>query len=237
MNQPKLLKWLLMVVPALAVVLGVFYFGKLYIADELIFAQTQVKALQTDLLTTSTRLDIARTRATVAEREADVVRRANALLRESERHRQDEISGLQADLTFYRRLGGANGSQAALAVRHMELQRTHAPRVYRLVFTLTQNLRWASSISGRVQLEVDGIQNGVAGRLDDKQLLAENAAPLKFQFKYFQQLERLITVPEGFAPDRLTIRLKSGSLSSAVEQTAQWQDLFVHTLTDNPVGQ
>ena len=216
----------------MAIVLSIFYVGKYYVADELIYANYQVDALQTDLQTSLQKLEAQKTHTTNAEREADVLRRANALLRESERQRQDEIAVLQADLAFYRRLGGANGSQAALAVHHMELQATHSPRVYLLVFTLTQNLRWASSIAGRVELEVDGIRNGIAEHLGDKQLLAKTAAPLKFQFKYFQQFERLITLPENFDPDRLTIRLRSGSLGTAVEQTMQWQDMFIQVAID-----
>jgi hypothetical protein len=232
MNYSNLPKWQRIAVPVVAIMLGIFYVSKYYVADELIFANYQVEALQSDLQTSLEQLDIERTRVTNAEREADVVRRANALLRDSERQRQDEIAGLQADLAFYRRLGGANGSQAALAVHHMELQHTRSPRVSLLVFTLTQNLRWASSIAGQIQLGVDGIQDGIARHLDDGQLLAETAAPLKFQFKYFQQFERLITLPEGFAAERLTIRLRSGSLGTAVEQTMQWQDMFVQTVTD-----
>lgn len=232
MNHLTLPKWQRIAVPAVAIALGIFYVGKYYVADELIFANYRVEALQKDLQTSLERLDIERTRATNAEHEADVVRRANALLRKSERQRQDEVAGLKADLAFYRRLGGASGSQAALAVHHMELQTTRSPRVYLLVFTLTQNLRWASSIAGAIQLGVEGIQDGVARHLDDKQLLAETASPLKFQFKYFQQFERLITLPEGFAADRLTIRLRSGSLSPAIEQTMQWQDMFLRSASE-----
>lgn len=217
----------------MALVLAIFYVSKYYIADELIYANYQIEALETDLRTSLGQLEIEKTRTTNAEREADVVRRANALLRTSERHRQDEIAALKADLAFYRRLGGASGSQAALAVHHMELQRTRSARVYLLVFTLTQNLRWASSIAGRIELSVDGIQNEVAAHLNDKQLLAETADPLKFQFKYFQQFERLITLPQGYSPDRLTIRLRSGSLRTTVEQSMQWQDMFVQTTKDN----
>jgi len=113
-----------------------------------------------------------------------------------------------------------------LALHYLELQTTQAPRVYRIIFTLTQNLRWAAVISGQIYLGVDGIQNDVARHLTDKQLLAETAEPMKFQFKYFQQLERLITLPEDFHPSQLTIRLKSGSLSSAVEQSMEWNSLF-----------
>jgi hypothetical protein len=155
-----------------------------------------------------------------------VVRRANTILRAAERDRQDEIASLQADLAFYRRLGGASGSQAPLAVHYLELQKTQSPRVYRLIITLTQNLRWAAVISGHIRVGVDGIQNGEARQLHDGQLLADTSEPLNFKFKYFQQVERLITLPEGFEPNRLTIELKSASLGTKVEQSQQWQSLI-----------
>jgi len=226
MNYRNLPKWQLFALPAVTIMLGIFYFGKYFVADELIYANYEVKALQQDLQTALDLLDAEKARSTVAGREADVVRRANALLRASEREHQDEIAGLQADLAFYRRLGGANGSQAPLAVHYLELQPTQSPRVFRIIFTLTQNLRWAAVISGQIQLGVDGIRDGAAQHLTEKQLLAESAEPLNFKFKYFQQLERLITLPENFEASRLTIRLKSGSLSTPVKQSVEWQSLF-----------
>ncbi len=226
MNYPKLPKWQLIVLLVVTIMLDIFYFAKYFVADELIYANYHVHALQQDLKSALEAVEVEQARVTVAQREADVIRRANALLRASERTRQDEIASLQADLAFYRRLGGASGSQAPLAVHYLELQTTQSPRVYRIIFTLTQNLRWASVISGRVQLGVDGIHNGVAVHLTQDQLLAEAAEPLSFQFKYFQQLERLITLPEDFAASRLTIRLRSGSLRTPVEQSMEWQSLF-----------
>lgn len=236
MNYLNLPKWQQIAVPAVTIMLAIFYFGKYFVADELIYANYHIQALQEDLQVALEQLDTENARATVAERETDVVRRAIALLRASERERQDEVANLQADLAFYRRLGGANGSQAPLAVHYLELQRTQSPRVYRIIFTLTQNLRWASVISGRIQLGVDGIRDGIAQHLTDKQLLAESAEPMSFQFKYFQQLERLITLPEGFAASQLTIYLKSRSLRSPVEQSMEWQSLFNQaetTVTEN----
>jgi hypothetical protein len=234
MNYLNLPKWQKVAVPTIAIMLIIFYFGKYFVADELIYANYHVKALQEDLQTALEQLDAENARAAVAEREADVIRRANALLRASERERQDKIASLQADLAFYRRLGGANGSQAPLAVHYLELQPTQSPRVYRMIFTLTQNIRWASMISGHVGLGVDGIRNGIAQHLTEKQLLAEAAGPLNFQFKYFQQLERLITLPEGFKASRLTIYLKSRSLSTTVEQSMEWQSLFKQAETAAP---
>ena len=199
MNFPKLPKWQLIAVPAVGIALGVFYFGKYFVADELILARQEIASLEQKLQNTKNHLDEERVRSSVAEAEVDIVRRANNLLRSAERERQDEISALQADLEFYRRLGGANGSQAPLTVHYLELQPTQSPRVYRVLFSLTQNLRWANNISGQVQLGIDGIRNGVAEHLTTKQLLDESAGPLNFQFKHFQQLECLITLPEDMS--------------------------------------
>lgn len=234
MNYPNLPKWQVIAVPAVVIMLSVFYFARYFVADELIYANHHVVALKHDLQDALEQLEAEKERTAIAEHEADIVRRANALLRVSERERQDEIASLQADLAFYRRLGGANGSQAPLAVHYLELQATQSPRVYRIIFTLTQNLRWAAVISGRVQLGIDGIQNGVAVHLTEEQLLADSTEPLNFQFKYFQQLERLITLPEGFEANQLTVRLRSGSLRSPVEQSMEWTSLFNQAEPGNP---
>jgi len=233
MNYPDLPKWQLIAVPVIAIILGNFFFVKYFVADELIYAHHRIAAYQQDLQAALNDLEAEQARSTMAEREADVIRRANALLRASERDRQDEVSALKADLAFYRRLGGAHGSQAPLAVQFLELETTQSPRVYRVLLTLTQNLRWAAVISGNIQLAVDGIHNGVAQHLTDEQLLAESTEPLTFQFKHFQQIDCLITLPEGFEASRLTIYLRSGSLRTPVEQSMEWQGLFNQAATDS----
>jgi len=237
MTYPKLPKWQLIAVPAVSIMLGVFYFGKYFVADELILANQENSSLKQELQSTQDLLAREQTRLSVAEAEVDIVRRANNLLRSSERERQDEISSLEADLEFYRRLGGANGSQAPLTVHYLELQPTKSPRVYRVLFSLTQNLRWATNISGNIQLGIDGIRNGVAEHLTNEQLLAESAGPLSFQFKHFQQLECLITLPEGYEPSRLTIQLKSKSLRTPVEQSMEWQTLINRKAGDPPIDE
>ena len=226
MSYQNLPKWQQITLPGVVICLSIFYFSKYFVAGELIDAHKHIETLQQALEDTLDELEAEKAQGTVSEREADVLRRANELLRESERERQDEIAALQADLAFYRRLGGANGSQAPLAVHYLELRATQSPQVYRIIFTLTQNLRWAAVIAGRVQLGVDGIRGGVAVHLTEEELLAESAEPLSFKFKYFQQLERLITLPEGFEASRLTVRLRSGSLRTPVEQSMEWQSLF-----------
>lgn len=232
MKYRDLPRWKLTAAALALVLFGFFYLGKHYVAAELIDARQHAGALEAELDDARERLSSGQAQIAVLEREVDVLRRANTLLRESERGRQDEIAGLQADLEFYRRLGGASGSQAPLAVHYLEMQPTQSDRVYRLVFTLTQNLRWAAVISGRVEIGLDGIMDGAAVHLTTEQLLPAETHPVEFRFKYFQQVERLLTLPEGFAPGRLTLRLRSAGLRQPVERSSQWQDLFEHAPTD-----
>ncbi len=51
MNHLNLPKWQLIAIPAVSIILGVFYFGKYYVADELILARQQVASLEQDLQT------------------------------------------------------------------------------------------------------------------------------------------------------------------------------------------
>lgn len=203
-----------------------FIIGRQYVAKELFKKRQQIVQLESGLQASRLENEDLRTANAVAVQEVAVLQQANHLLRESDRNRQDEIASLKADLAFYRRLGGANGSQAGLAIHHVELRRTGSSQVFELVFTLTQNIRWAASISGNINITIDGVQGDKAAHLNESQLLAKNTDTLKFEFKYFQQLERLITLPEDFVPKHLTLKLDPADPGSKVEQTLDWQDLF-----------
>ena len=93
MTFPNLPKWQLIALPAVAIILSIFYFNKYFVIDELIHANYRAQTLQQELQATFEELEKEKARATVAEREADVVRQANALLRASERDHQDETPG------------------------------------------------------------------------------------------------------------------------------------------------
>jgi len=226
MKFSRLPQWQRFVIPLALMLLLTFVFGKQYVAKELLKKRQQVTQLETELRTARTESEELKTAKAVSVQEASVLQQANHLLRESDRQRQDEIASLKADLAFYRRLGGANGSQTGLAIHHVELRRTASARVFELVFTLTQNIRWASSIVGEIDVSIDGILNGKAEHLNEADLLAENTSNLKFEFKYFQQLERLITLPEGFKAKHLTLQLDPEGSGSNIVQTVSWQNLF-----------
>ena len=106
----------------------------------------------------------------------------------------------------------------------VELLPTASAQVFQFVFTLTQNIRRASIVSGRVRIDVEGT-------LDDRPVTlywsrdGETPEP-SFSFKYFQQLEGYLTLPEGFEPTRLKLTLESDERRDPVQRSFEWSDLL-----------
>jgi type II secretory pathway component PulJ len=165
--------------------------------------QQEVDFLAEELDAMHKRMGRLEARNAVLERESDVLRQANSLLREQESSRQALINQQQSELDFFRRLAGTGGTQSGLDVYHVELLPTGSARVFQFVLTLTQNIRRASIVSG------DG----------------ETPEP-SFSFKYFQQLEGYLTLPEGFDPIRLELSLEAEGPRAPVQRSYDWNELL-----------
>jgi len=171
------------------------------------------------------RLDRAQAREAVLAREADVLRQANRLLREQESERQAEQSTLQSELDFYRRLAGTGGAQTGLDVYRAELLATGSERVFQFALTLTQNIRRASIITGRVRIDVEGTLEDQPVTLYWSQLGGDEPEP-GFRFKYFQQLEGYLSLPESFQPIQLVVTLEAKGSRNPVQRSFDWAVLL-----------
>jgi hypothetical protein len=185
----------------------------------------QVDFLSGELRAVKQRLDRAQAREAVLQREADVLRQANGLLREQESGRQAELNTLQSEVDFYRRLAGTGGAQTGLDVYRAELLTTASERVFQFVLTLTQNIRRASIITGKVRIDVEGTLDDRPVTLFWSQVGGDEPEP-SFRFKYFQQLEGYVSLPESFHPLQLMISLEAKDTSSAVQRSYDWQVLL-----------
>jgi len=187
--------------------------------------QHNVDFLADELQKLKERLDLAQARQAVLQQEADILRQANRLLREQESGRQAELNTLHSELDFYRRLAGTGGAQTGLDVYQVELLATGSARVFQFVLTLTQNIRRASIISGRVRINVEGVLGDRPITLYWSEVGGDAPEPA-FRFKYFQQLEGYLALPEGFAPTRLLVTLEAGDDEAAAQRSYEWEALL-----------
>jgi hypothetical protein len=187
--------------------------------------QSEVRFLSGELASIKARLERLQAKQVVVEREADVLRQANHLLKEHESERQAQLGQLQSELDFYRRLAGTGGAQSGLDIYRVEIVPTASNRVFQFILTLTQNIRRAAIITGRARMDVEGTLEDRPVTLYWSQVSDGETPEPSFRFKYFQQLEGYLTLPEGFSPTRLLITLEAKGLRTPVTRNYNWNEL------------
>jgi hypothetical protein len=184
----------------------------------------RVAELETLLLGSQTALGETQRKLANFERSDQVSRTANASLQETLREREEEIAALRADLAFYQRLVGGRSPRQGLTVHSISLSRIGSTSGYGFRVTLSQNLKKAAVTSGSVELSVEGMRDRKLATLRWPDLVQDAAAtPLSFQFKYFQQLDGNVVLPDGFTPSRVRVVVKSKG-GEQTEQAFAWDE-------------
>jgi len=187
--------------------------------------QNEVIFLSAELESMKNRMERLQARQVVSEQEAEVIRQANRLLREHESERQAELGQLKSELDFYRQLAGTGGTRSGLDIYRAEVLPTESDRVFQFVLTLTQNIRRASIITGRARLDIEGTVDDRPVTLYWSEVSDGETPEPSFRFKYFQQLEGYLTLPEGFSPTRLLVTLEARDQRKPVVRNFNWTEL------------
>ncbi len=215
----------------LAIVLGSALMFIVYqLASSLVVSESnqlkeRVAFLEKDLASLSERYKHLQAQLTIVEREAEVFRTANRLLRSAENQNQAERNRVQSELDFYRRLAGTSGRQTGLAVYAAELTPTDSDRVFRFILTLTQNIRRASVITGRVRINVEGTLDDQPVTFNWTQVSDGSTPEPQFRFKYFQQVDGYLAIPQEFSPTRLRVMLEVEGQRKPVVHVFDWAGL------------
>jgi len=164
--------------------------------------------------------ELAKLRQQVAtlKRSDQISRNANIGLQQTLAEREEEVSGLRADVDFYERLVGSTGQRQGLRVHEVKFEQ-EAGGTWHYTVTLTQNLNRGAISKGGMRFAIEGVRAGKLERVKWDDLLQKQGAPAKpFSFRYFQQLDDSVMLPPGFTPQRVKV-----SLSGGQEQDFPWQ--------------
>ena len=156
---------------------------------------------------------------------------ANQALRKTISQRDEEISGLRADLGFYSRLVGGDAQREGLKVQEVSLQPVTHSSAWNLTISLTQNVKRDDDTSGATIVTVEGLRNNKVVQLDWATLgdaAEKNGIP--FRFRYFQQLHSTIALPADFRPTSLHVTVRPAN-GDAVSRTVTWNDALSSPVT------
>jgi len=173
---------------------------------------------------------VRRESAVAALREKVARLETDALIRqESYKQLESELQVLQArvqaqaeDLAFYQRVVSVDEKEG-LRVQDLAVARDTVTGAYTVRMVLAQALRNDKRISGTLELELEGRRDGAPASLALSELTPGSEARLDFSFRYFQNLESELRVPDGFVPESVKVILNpTGKKAKPVEQSFAW---------------
>ena len=129
---------------------------------------------------------------------------------------QSQIARLNQDLSFYRGLVQPD-SLVHVKVQQMQIvpdAGAGEAGQYHLKFVLMQTGKPASVVAGSAAIVVDGLLHGKPVSLSFAELSPNRRASLAYSFRYFEDFDELIRLPQGFDPTRIGVEIHSGKDSS-----------------------
>ena len=190
----------------------------------------------------ATYLDALETRERALEAEVDALTRqladsrlaqnvdaeAARSLRDTISEMQERIGGLREEVTFYKSLMAPSSIERGLQIAEFDLGRGEGDDTFVYHLLLTQAEERRSWVSGRARIAVEGLRTREDGSVAEESLPLSDLTsleeyPLRFRFRYFQDFEGQLTLPEGFRPRTVVVSVApSGGGAEPAERRFDW---------------
>jgi len=202
----------------------VFEFGRIRGGYDIIEAaaerqvfEERIMALDDEII--SLRQDVAR-----LEKHEEIDREAYKLVEGSLTSLQAKIQEQRDAIAFYRGIVSPSDGKSGLRVQDLKLTRGKAEREFNLRLVLVQAKQHDRKVSGDVNLSVQGNQDGIETSYTFTQLIPADAdKKWAFSFRYFQDFDRQLVLPDGFTPERIRVEVRSKTRSIAsIEESYTW---------------
>jgi len=109
-------------------------------------------------------------------------------------------------------------------LQELKLTRGASEREFNLRLVLVQVMKHDRKVSGDVAVSIEGNEDGEGKIYALTDLLpadADKAWP--FSFRYFQDFDRQLLLPDGFEPERVHVEVRSKTRSiSSIEESFAW---------------
>lgn len=154
---------------------------------------------------------------------------AYANVDESVRDFQDELLELRAEVAFYRGIVSPTEAESGLNIASLKFYPLGSAGGFRFKLVLSQLRKNDRLIRGSARLYIEGILGGAQKKLSLKDLTMGKTRDLKLRFKYFQNIEADLVLPEGFIPSRVLVDvIPLGKNRPRIKKTFDWSAI-THT--------
>ena len=202
----------------------VFEFGRLQANYNIVDAIQEKQALSETIQELEDQVVVQKQQIILLESKRKIDKEAYALVEEGFSKLRSKIQEQWEVIAFYRGILSHEDDGHGLRVKDLRLTRGSGARHYNIRLVLMQLMPHDRSVMGEVDLTLDGAQDGVEATYNFEQLVPEDGnSNWLFAFKYFQDFERELVLPEGFKPEKVNIQVISRTKSIAsVKQSFDW---------------
>lgn len=212
------------VVLALVAVYLVFEYGRISAGYDVVDAANERDALNEHIDTLNDEISALKQDIAVLETHREIDRAAYKDVESSLISLQAKIQEQQDAIAFYRGIVSPADGQPGLRVQDLRLTRAAQERHFNLRLVLVQAMKHDRKVSGDVAIRVEGNEGGAAKTYALTELLPADAeSDWPFSFRYFQDFDRQIVLPDGFTPERIHVEVRSRTRSiSSIEESYAW---------------
>ena len=215
-----------LLIVALAAVGGylVYEFGRIQAGYDLIDAATERRAYEKHIDGLEDEISALKEQVALLETHREIDREAYREVEASLTDLQAKIQEQRDAIAFYRGIVSPADGSKGLRVQDLKLTRGKNEREYNIRLVLVQALKHDRKVSGNVNLTIEGDLDGVEKTFSFAELLPEEGeAAWAFSFRYFQDFNRQVVLPDGFTPQRVNVEVQSKTRSiESIEESFTW---------------
>jgi hypothetical protein len=177
-------------------------------------------------------LDEAQAEIVESNRQATMLKRnslidddASVQLKETLAQVQNEALELKKELSFYKSIVAPEQGSRSIAIQIIHLK-PNGKGGYDYKIMVSQRGRNDRFARGTIDVSIEGVKKGHPLTLKLADVSNETKKPMKFGFKYFQNFEGVMTLPEAFLPETVRVKVKPSSAKiKAIDEQFAWSDL------------
>ncbi|MEM8816110.1 MAG: DUF6776 family protein [Pseudomonadota bacterium] len=208
----------------LAVAYLLFEFGRIQAGYNVLAAAAERADFNSEIAALEDEIGGLEEQIVMLETEAGIERAAYKSVELSLSDLEAKIQEQRDAIAFYRGIVSPSDGNAGLRVQDLKLARADRERAFSIRLVLVQAMKHDRKVSGDVLLTIDGVENGEPKSYRYTELLPEDAEKgWAFSFRYFQDFDREVILPDGFTPESVTVAVNSRTRSIAsIEQSFSW---------------
>jgi len=193
----------------LLAIVGVFIVGRYLALSDLSSTKLHLQETLNELSQSKLAREKLNEKLVMQQQSSQIDSQSSKQLVNNVKELQQAQNDLESELAFYRRIMSPEQEKDGLKVDEFQISSSDTPQNFHFRLTLIQAGKQSRYLKGSVDLQLDGLLNGKKTEYNFRELGTFENRQFNFQFKYFQNIQGFLQLPDGFIAHKVSISAKT----------------------------